>query len=245
VGFIPGIICGYLAKARMRRDPSLKGRGLATAGLAVGYSFAGLTVALAVAALCLGLSLAQLVKLELRKATESETPGNAGQAEQAAPPAAAPQRPGPAGPTRGGSTPATGRITTQLSGVSIPDTVASGRIHGAAFKCDRAEIRGARLVLRQGKDFFPDLAVEIGLFTRQLEGQTWTIVENTFPSGRPMIMLRWKPAGRTVSQPYMGGYTMQLEFGRKANGKIPGKIYLALPDAEQTSVAGTFEVQAP
>jgi len=37
-----------------------------------------------------------------------------------------------------------------------------------------------------------------------------------------------------------------LEFGRKADGKIPGKIYLALPDFPygESPLAGTFEVQA-
>ncbi len=37
VGWLPGIICGHLAKSRIRRNPSLKGSGLATAGLVIGY----------------------------------------------------------------------------------------------------------------------------------------------------------------------------------------------------------------
>ena len=43
-GFIPGIICGHLAKGRMRKDPLLPGRKLATAGLLVGYGFVALTI---------------------------------------------------------------------------------------------------------------------------------------------------------------------------------------------------------
>ena len=39
VGWLPGIICGHLAKSRLRRNPSLKGSGLATAGLVIGYLF--------------------------------------------------------------------------------------------------------------------------------------------------------------------------------------------------------------
>ena len=39
IGWIPGIICGHIAKSRIRRDPSLKGNGLATAGLVIGYLF--------------------------------------------------------------------------------------------------------------------------------------------------------------------------------------------------------------
>jgi len=196
LGSIPGIICGHLAKARMRRDPSLKGRGLATAGLVLGYGFAGLTLAVAVAVVCFGVSLAQLAKLELRKATESQTPGPAGQAEQAVPPTAAPQRPGAAGPAKNGRQRATTIQPVELTGVSIPDTVASGRIHGAAFTCERAEMRGRTLILRQGRDFFPDLGVEINLGT---PGKSPPFARR---GGRPQdpwsVTLIWRPAGSTV-----------------------------------------------
>lgn len=38
LGWIPGIICGHIARSRIKRDPSLGGRGMATAGLIIGYS---------------------------------------------------------------------------------------------------------------------------------------------------------------------------------------------------------------
>ena len=34
---IPAIICGHMARAQTKRDPTLTGRGLATAGLIIGY----------------------------------------------------------------------------------------------------------------------------------------------------------------------------------------------------------------
>ena len=37
IGFIPGIICGHMARSRIRKDPSLGGLGLANTGLIVGY----------------------------------------------------------------------------------------------------------------------------------------------------------------------------------------------------------------
>jgi Domain of unknown function (DUF4190) len=37
IGWIPGIICGHLAKSELRRNPNLKGSGMATAGLVIGY----------------------------------------------------------------------------------------------------------------------------------------------------------------------------------------------------------------
>ena len=37
IGWLPGIICGHLAKARMRRDPLLDGEKMANAGLIISY----------------------------------------------------------------------------------------------------------------------------------------------------------------------------------------------------------------
>jgi len=43
-GFIPGIICGHIARAKIANSPNLKGSGLAKAGLIVGYIFLGLGI---------------------------------------------------------------------------------------------------------------------------------------------------------------------------------------------------------
>jgi hypothetical protein len=45
LGFIPGIICGHLARAKLRRNPLLKGKEMATAGLAISYTVLGLLLA--------------------------------------------------------------------------------------------------------------------------------------------------------------------------------------------------------
>ena len=34
---IPGVICGHLALSKLQKDPQLEGKGLATAGLVIGY----------------------------------------------------------------------------------------------------------------------------------------------------------------------------------------------------------------
>jgi len=39
LGFIPGIILGYLAKAQIRENPRLQGVKYAVAGIRVGYCF--------------------------------------------------------------------------------------------------------------------------------------------------------------------------------------------------------------
>jgi hypothetical protein len=42
LGFIPGIVCGHLARNRINKNPSIKGYGLAVSGLIIGYVFFGL-----------------------------------------------------------------------------------------------------------------------------------------------------------------------------------------------------------
>jgi hypothetical protein len=34
---VPGIICGYMARSKIQKNPALQGQGLATAGLVIGY----------------------------------------------------------------------------------------------------------------------------------------------------------------------------------------------------------------
>ena len=47
-GVLPAVVCGHLALRKIERDASLRGRGLALAGLIAGYSVFGLTVVLSV-----------------------------------------------------------------------------------------------------------------------------------------------------------------------------------------------------
>ena len=48
LGFLPGIICGHLARRDIWKTPRLKGDGLAFNGLAIGYFFLGISVFLCI-----------------------------------------------------------------------------------------------------------------------------------------------------------------------------------------------------
>ena len=39
------------------------------------------------------------------------------------------------------------------------------------------------------------------------------------------------------------GYALKVAFGEAANGRIPGKIYISLPDENKSFVAGTFNAE--
>jgi hypothetical protein len=44
VAAIPAVICGHLAMSRIRENPLIPGRGMALAGLIIGYIFTALTI---------------------------------------------------------------------------------------------------------------------------------------------------------------------------------------------------------
>ncbi len=63
LGFVRGIICGHLARAKIAKTTGLGGRGLALAGLIIGYVLLGLTV--------IGLVLFLLLGAKIRAAAGS------------------------------------------------------------------------------------------------------------------------------------------------------------------------------
>jgi hypothetical protein len=38
IGSVPALVCGHVARRRFRAEPTLRGRGLAMAGLVIGYA---------------------------------------------------------------------------------------------------------------------------------------------------------------------------------------------------------------
>lgn len=132
-----------------------------------------------------------------------------------------------------------------LTNVEIPEGRAVGSIHGSGFYCERATLRGGELNLRQGASWPPDLGVTISLFANQGEELSGKTIEITAEREKsPAVRLRWKDAqGKQVTSKIAGGYALRLVFGQAANGRMPGKLYLALPDDEKSFVGGTFDAE--
>jgi hypothetical protein len=135
--------------------------------------------------------------------------------------------------------------TLNLAGAAFPGWNAGGKIHGRAFVCDRAILQGATLILRQGTNQPADLALNVALPPEQ--GGEWSRKSlNILPdqtNGTPRVTLRWRDGQQQVNEPFANGYAMKLEFGQAAGGRMPGKIYLCLPDVSQSCVAGTFNAE--
>ena len=134
--------------------------------------------------------------------------------------------------------------TLDVGRAVIPEGAAVGRVHGNGFLCERAVLRGGLLSLRQGKIWPPDLGFSIRLFAQQgedLSGKTIIVRPDRRPP-LPEVVVRWKDEQKQpLTERLDSGYALQLTFGQAANGRIPGRIFIAVPDGSGSFAAGTFD----
>jgi len=129
---------------------------------------------------------------------------------------------------------------------TIPGGEVVGSIHGHGFRCERAVLKGDRLSLRQGAAGPPDLGFTVTIPAKRAEELSGKaiLVSPSAPASAPRVVLRWKDDRlEPVTQHFHSGYAMKLMFGRIADGKIYGRIYIALPDDQKSFAAGNFEAE--
>ena len=140
--------------------------------------------------------------------------------------------------------------TLSLDAAKIPDGRANGLISGSNFVAQVARIdpvSGAHVLrLMQGPLVSPDRELLVYLHLKpgeKLGGQSLSISPDMSGSAVPQVSKRWKTAPRSAPtmRSFRTGYAMKLQLGTFTNGFVPGKIYVALPDTEQTVVAGAFK----
>ena len=81
------------------------------------------------------------------------------------------------------------------------------------------------------------------LFAQQgeeLGGKSIEVASDRVPP-LPKVVLLWKDnQDKTMRQTLNQGYAMKLAFGEVLDGRIPGRIYISLPDEFRSVIAGTF-----
>jgi len=142
------------------------------------------------------------------------------------------------------------KYTTEVDLAQIPDSKVNGTIAGGNFVAEtvRVDTVGAFQALRfiQGQPTAPDREIMLYLRGRPgqgLAGQSLTVSNLSRGSSVPQVLKRWKtnPQLPATVKSYSIGYTMKLDLGQtNADGTLPGKIYLALPDNEQSVIGGAF-----
>lgn len=135
--------------------------------------------------------------------------------------------------------------TLQLASVKIPNTPATGRIHGRRFDLQRATLQGGTLSLRQGPTWPPEVGITILLYARQGEDLADKVINlETNRVKPPRVILRWKDEqDQEMTEHVREGYALRLEFGQVMGKRMPGRLYFCAPDEKRSYVAGTFEAE--
>jgi hypothetical protein len=244
VGWLPGIICGHLAKSRIRRNPSLKGSGLATAGLLIGYSFLVIEVGTAAVRIW---SFSTAVKqgyenvrqdLKTNHIIVTQTPSATVSNDQ--------KPPEPVKIETGAITPPPRETvksgwTSDLSLASFPDHPASGKLHGIDFAAKTALFKKGDLKIKAENG----LSLDIFRLGESIEGRSYEIQFDDKGTSHPHIKMTWNEEGGIQTVTFNKGYGMKLQFDQAIKRTVSGKIYLCLPDDSKSCVAGTFNVRLP
>lgn len=133
--------------------------------------------------------------------------------------------------------------TMDLAKAEYPEMPVAGSLHHEDFELGRATLSGSNLTLRVGRNGPVELGLNIYFFNRQAEELSGRSAEvKPTDTTAPRVVLHWKQAERR-SQTFHNGYSMKVEFGAAANGGIPGKIFICLPDESKSWIAGTFSAE--
>lgn len=140
--------------------------------------------------------------------------------------------------------------TLEIQQASTSEGRVNGRIAGTEFIPDSVRLDrqagGYLLTLRQGAGQTPDRGLQVHLQMKPGDsptGQTWTVSQEMKGTPISRVVKVWKPNPKFAAQtrPFTTGFALKLEFGvLTESNTLPGKIYAALPDPEQTVVAGVF-----
>jgi len=232
---IAGVICGHMARKRIRDNASLSGGGLAIAGLIIGYLMITLCVGGAT-------KFALDVKNRVREIQAQRTGQSATNSAKTAP-----SHSGPVG-------------AKIRSFIPVPADAVSGTIKGEPFSYTRSSLLGGILEI-DGREFATEGFVITIFFNQKrgesLEGRTWHITPTTAPDTVPTIFIIKRHAGSSTRDRIEGGYEMDVTTGevsggakthmggitKTIGGRIAGTITLKINGAAPVDIHGNFTAE--
>jgi len=140
------------------------------------------------------------------------------------------------------------------SAAQIPSGRVHGSISGQEFTPDSVRLDpggyGRVLSFQQGVGTTADHEIFIYLNLNPNDasaGRSWTVTKETKAKDAAQIVKRWtaNPKFAPIAKTYGSGYSLRLEFDQPTRDWQGGRIYLALPDTNQTVLAGAFSLPTP
>ena len=133
-----------------------------------------------------------------------------------------------------------GKVNGSITGTNfVPDVVRLEKLAGAYM-----------LDFRQGTGATPDRGFRVYLRlpgTNTPAGQSWTVSPEMKGTPVSQVVKVWKtnPKFAASEKSFTTGFALKLELGQMTESNtISGKIFAALPDKEQSVIAGVFQTSA-
>jgi hypothetical protein len=133
-----------------------------------------------------------------------------------------------------------------VTNAQVPSTPAAGSFAGESFTVERAVIEGGTLALRHTSHSSGEQEFMLLLFLngRSPAGRNFHVTPESRVGSLHVQMKRsTKNQKSPDTQIFMNGYALRLEFAERAGNEIPGRIYLCMPDAAKSYVAGVFRAR--
>jgi hypothetical protein len=133
-----------------------------------------------------------------------------------------------------------------LAGTNIPNSPAKGMIHGIPFTVEKAYVQKDILHLEPKEGPSAHLGFIIFMFLEPgAAPDRLRFYRSVVNSSGPHVYMRYPVKDQKLPEQktFTKKYAMKLEFGESKNGRVPGRIYLCLPDEEKSFVAGTFTAE--
>jgi hypothetical protein len=144
--------------------------------------------------------------------------------------------------------------TLDLGSVTLSDGRANGMVSGTNFVVDEAyvELSGNSQVLRliHHPPYNPDRELLIYIQLKSggtLAGHSFSVAKDAKGTEIVQVTKRGtaKPGMAPEVKSYNTGFALKLEVGQGKDGEIPAKLFVALPDKEQSVVAGSVTIRPP
>jgi hypothetical protein len=130
-----------------------------------------------------------------------------------------------------------------IAGMETPSRAISGRIGGLPFTLeDVAWHDGSTTVVlesAEGHTVFLFLFLDEGA---TLAGTTRVFEQASDGFGQPHVHVHFPPDDPHDVLMYTQGCAVRAEFGAERDGYVAGRLYLCLPDEEDSWIAGSFDV---
>lgn len=223
---IAGVICGHIARRRIRNNPALGGAGLALAGLIIGYVLLVISIAW----------WTVFTIVFVKRFNEARHQTRLG------------GRSFPGIMTNFPSSPRGGVFSSKDEPkLPVPEGAVSGSISGQPFTYTKSALNKAMtmLTISEGEEFFADREVKIFLFLKpneSVENRTWKI--NAARTGmNPHVHLSWKEGEQNTvpkTEIISSGYQLELKTGAITNDTITGSISLKVTGKTPAELKGNF-----